>query len=357
MKKVRLISPGREEITFDYDSNEPLTFDTLKNILQKQFNFKNILSYTFYHNKSQITRSTKISINANDTEQISEDPEHEINISYFSKIQFPIKSFPQTDYSFPFDFPLFISKNSENDSSLFYPPIEGPKCIMSGNTNLTSFVEDTIEQAASISSILGIDPTLENLAESLVNDNIDINAIRNLANNFGDDRLDRDESNSGMTKIQRRTRFGNLVQIQQGQTIEESIQNSKGNDKNNSNNQSKSSTSNSQNIIAKIKKKHKMSSRRHLFESNAHPEEEEKDNEDAFEEYDDEEEDLAEGIDEIMEMKENYEESMTPEIEQSVERLTKLGFDRNLVTPLLFMLGDEEKTMQFLQKAFDAMQA
>lgn len=401
--KVRLISPDRKEISFDYDEDAPFTFNAMKNILQNQFDFKSILTYSFFHNKSQITRSSqfthsniKNSNNSNENDQQENKTEEnqakkEMVISYLSKLEFPAKSFPQTDYCFPLDFPLFIGKNAENESSLFYPPMEGPKCIMSGNTNLTNLVEDTIEQAAAFSNLLGIDPSLEALAESLVNDNLDIGSIRNFVNNFGDDRVDQNDSNSRSSIIQRRTQFGNLVQVQQGQNANNSTQKTNGHDNNNNSNNSNSHNNNNNNNNNKsdqpnshasnhqsqtpqpstptshvasfkppgavTKRKHKTSSRRHLFESNAHPEEEEKDNEDAFEEYDDEEEDLAEGIDEIMEMKENYEESMTPEIEQSVERLTKLGFDRNLVTPLLFMLGDEEKTMQFLQKTFDAMQS
>ncbi|KAK8860536.1 hypothetical protein M9Y10_012201 [Tritrichomonas musculus] len=400
--KVRLISPDRKEISFDYDEDTPFTFNTMKNILQNQFDFKSILTYSFFHNKSQITRSSqfthsniKNSNNSNENDQQGNKTEEnqakkEMVISYLSKLEFPAKSFPQTDYCFPLDFPLFIGKNAENESSLFYPPMEGPKCIMSGNTNLTNLVEDTIEQAAAFSNLIGIDPSLEALAESLVNDNLDIGSIRNFVNNFGDDRVDQNDSNSRSSIIQRRTQFGNLIQVQQGQNANNSTQKTNGHDNNNNSNNSNSHNNNNNNNNkndqpnshvsnhqsqtpqlstptshvasfkppgAVTKRKHKTSSRRHLFESNAHPEEEEKDNEDAFEEYDDEEEDLAEGIDEIMEMKENYEESMTPEIEQSVERLTKLGFDRNLVTPLLFMLGDEEKTMQFLQKTFDAMQS
>ncbi|OHT08281.1 hypothetical protein TRFO_04883 [Tritrichomonas foetus] len=93
--------------------------------------------------------------------------------------------------------------------------------------------------------------------------------------------------------------------------------------------------------------------RLHLFDPRSHPEEEQQPEDNGDRSDGEYEEEITEDIDEIMEMKECYEENMTEEQQASVDKLVALGFDKNLVTPLLFMLGDEEKTMQFLQKSID----
>lgn len=330
--KVIVVAPDGEEIALNCDV--PITLDSLKTALRNQIHGKSLMKYSFYFEKSIISRQKQIHPN-NQNSSLNSN-ENQITISYISKEQYPQKCFPQTDYSFSLDIPLFRRKDSESTSGSFFPPIEAPMCIRNGNPNLTNLVEDTIEQAASYPNMFfGLDPTFENIADAIVNDNFDISQIRNLAQGM------EEESNQPSTEIiQHRTRFGHIINVEQGYTVEngEIVQ-----------------IPNYPSLRDKSKKKKKRYNRRHLFETNSHPEEEEKDNDDAFEEYDGEEEEFAEGIDEIMEMKENYEESMTPEIEQSVERLMKLGFDRNLVTPLLFMLGDEEKTMQFLQKPYNDM--
>jgi hypothetical protein len=71
------------------------------------------------------------------------------------------------------------------------------------------------------------------------------------------------------------------------------------------------------------------------------------------EELDEEEEkNEEEDVDGIIEMRDSFEENLSPENEAAVDRLTALGFDRNFVTPVLFMChGDERVAAEFLTRA------
>ena len=261
----KLLSPRSEKIEFDIE-NDIVTFDLLRQTLIERFNFSNLTNYTFYHDKNLITRSTKFT-------ESSLDENKTIVIVYISKSQFPDLTFPKSDFEFPVDFSILNSNETP------FPPNACPKYYHNSNTGISSFVEDAIEQAASVPFLFQIvNHALQDLDFAT---NINANNERAARNN----------------------------------------------------------------------------SRLNLFNANVHPEEEqtlEDGDENEDEAYDDEE-DFADDIDEIMEMKENYEENMTDEQKKCVDKFVDMGFDKNLVTPLLFMIGDEEKTMQFLQKAFDEM--
>jgi hypothetical protein len=75
------------------------------------------------------------------------------------------------------------------------------------------------------------------------------------------------------------------------------------------------------------------------------------------EELDEEEEqNEEEDVEGILEMRDSFEENLSPELEATVDRLMALGFDRNFVTPILFMChGDERFATEFLSRARDVV--
>jgi hypothetical protein len=75
------------------------------------------------------------------------------------------------------------------------------------------------------------------------------------------------------------------------------------------------------------------------------------------EELDEEEEtNEEEDVDAFIELRDNFEEDLSPEHGAVIDRLDALGFDRMLVTPILFMSqGDERVATEFLMKALEAM--
>lgn len=87
--------------------------------------------------------------------------------------------------------------------------------------------------------------------------------------------------------------------------------------------------------------------RRRITACNAAAEEEQTGEEEASEEED---------LDAILELRDSFEENLSPEHEEMVERLATLGFDRNFITPILFMSqGDEVRTREFLTNALQLM--
>ena len=89
--------------------------------------------------------------------------------------------------------------------------------------------------------------------------------------------------------------------------------------------------------------------RRRITSRNATAEEEQT----GEEEEPSEEEDL----DAILELRDSFEENLSQEHEEMVDRLAELGFDRNFVTPILFMCqGDEVRTREFLTDALQVME-
>jgi hypothetical protein len=63
-----------------------------------------------------------------------------------------------------------------------------------------------------------------------------------------------------------------------------------------------------------------------------------------------------EDIGAIIESRDAFEENLSPEHEEIVARLMALGFDRNMVTPVMFMAqGDEAVAREFLVRALESM--
>jgi hypothetical protein len=75
------------------------------------------------------------------------------------------------------------------------------------------------------------------------------------------------------------------------------------------------------------------------------------------EELDEEEEsNEEEEVEALIEMRDNFEEDVSPEREAILDRLEALGFDRAFVSPVLFMAqGDERAATEFLTKALESM--
>jgi hypothetical protein len=75
------------------------------------------------------------------------------------------------------------------------------------------------------------------------------------------------------------------------------------------------------------------------------------------EELDEEEENSEEeDLDRIIETRDAFEENLSPESEEVLLRLMALGFDRNIVAPVMVQCqGDEDRVRAILQQIIDAM--
>jgi hypothetical protein len=77
------------------------------------------------------------------------------------------------------------------------------------------------------------------------------------------------------------------------------------------------------------------------------------------EETDDEEfvgEEEEEDVDAIVEMRDGFEENLSPGDDETIAKLMGLGFDRNIVTPVLFMCqGDEQMATHILTQILASM--
>jgi hypothetical protein len=67
-----------------------------------------------------------------------------------------------------------------------------------------------------------------------------------------------------------------------------------------------------------------------------------------------EEHNEEEDIEGILELRDSFEENLSPEHEAAVDRLVGLGYDRIFVTPIMFMCqGNEQAAWEFLLRARD----